>query len=49
VFAGDALAQLANIGIERVLVSDTIEPRMEAGAKVEVVSVIPELAEALRR
>jgi ribose-phosphate pyrophosphokinase len=49
VFAGDAPAQLANAGIERVLVSDTIEARAEAGVKVEVVSVVPELAEALSR
>jgi ribose-phosphate pyrophosphokinase len=48
VFAGDALAQLENAGVERVLVSDTIEARAEAGAKLEVISVVPELAEALR-
>jgi ribose-phosphate pyrophosphokinase len=48
VFAGDALAQLANAGIERVLVSDTIELRTQDGAKPEVVSVVPELADALR-
>ena len=48
VFAGDALAQLASAGVERVLVSDTIEVHAGAGVKVEVVSVVPDLAEALR-
>jgi ribose-phosphate pyrophosphokinase len=48
VFAGDALRQLAGAGVERVLVSDTIASSATAGAKLEVVSVVPELAEALR-
>jgi ribose-phosphate pyrophosphokinase len=47
VFAGDVLAQFARAGIGPVLVSDTI-PLREAGAStLEVVSVVPALAEAL--
>jgi ribose-phosphate pyrophosphokinase len=49
VFAGDALAQLAGAGIERVLVSDTLPASAQAAAKVEVVSIVPTLADALRR
>jgi len=48
VFAGDALAQLEKAGVERVLVSDTIASDPEVAGKVEVVSVVPELADALR-
>lgn len=47
VFAGDVLAQLARGGIERVLVSDTIPVREGGAGKLEVVSVVPALAEAL--
>ncbi|MEX2206478.1 MAG: ribose-phosphate diphosphokinase [Myxococcota bacterium] len=49
VFAGDVLARLAQAGIERVLVSDTIPLREAAAGKLEVVSVAPALAEALTR
>jgi ribose-phosphate pyrophosphokinase len=47
VFAGDVLARLAQAGIERVLVSDTIPVREAATGELEVVSVAPALAEAL--
>jgi ribose-phosphate pyrophosphokinase len=50
VFAGDALRELAKAGLERVLVSDTLEPQpaISPGPKLEVVSVAPQLADALR-
>ena len=48
VFANDALARLASAGFERMLVTDSVECRAEAAAKLEVVSVVSELAEALR-
>jgi ribose-phosphate pyrophosphokinase len=48
VFAGDALAKLAAAGVQRVLVSDTIECRPGAGPAVEVASIAPDLADALR-
>jgi len=49
VFAGDVLTQFAQVGIERVLVTDTVPVRESGHAKLEVVSVVPELAEALAR
>lgn len=47
VFAGDALARLAAAGVDRVLVSDTIECQPGTGPAVEVASVAAELAEVL--
>ena len=49
VLAGDVLARLARVGLERVLVTDTVPGRERGHAKLEVVSVVPELAEALAR
>jgi len=49
VFAGDVLTQFARVGIERVLVTDTVPLREAEHGKLEVVSVVPELAEALAR
>jgi ribose-phosphate pyrophosphokinase len=48
VFAGDVLERLARGGVERVLVSDTIPCQAApAGLKLEVASVVPDLAAAL--
>ena len=49
VFADDVLTQLARGGIERVLVTDTVPVRESGNARLEVVSVVPDLAEALAR
>jgi ribose-phosphate pyrophosphokinase len=49
VFAGDVLTQFAREGIERVLVSDTVPLREHGRALLQVVSVVPELAEELGR
>jgi len=47
VFVEDALARLASAGVERVLVSDTVPLGAPAGAKLELVSVVPALRDAL--
>jgi ribose-phosphate pyrophosphokinase len=50
VFAGRAVERLESSVIERVIVTDTIETQpVAAGPKVEVVSVAPLFAEAIRR
>jgi ribose-phosphate pyrophosphokinase len=50
VFAGGAMAAIDASSIERLFVTDTIETQPEPlGAKVEVVSIAPLFAEAIRR
>ena len=51
VLAPGALARLASIGLRALLVTDSVAPRRqhEAAVPVEVVSVAPLLATAIRR
>ncbi len=51
VFSGPAISRIADSGLEKVIVADTIPLRPEAKAcgKIEVVSVAPVVAEAIKR
>ncbi|PIU00130.1 MAG: phosphoribosylpyrophosphate synthetase [Bdellovibrionales bacterium CG10_big_fil_rev_8_21_14_0_10_45_34] len=51
VFSGPALDRIANSGLERVVVTDSIplQPKAQALGKIEVVSAAPLLAEAIQR
>lgn len=50
VFAGDAIARIQTSAIESVVMTDSVEPSPEiAGTKIEVASVGPLFAEAIKR
>jgi ribose-phosphate pyrophosphokinase len=49
VFAGDALRRLAEAGVERVYITDTVCPQAEYPDVIEVLTVAPLLAEAIHR
>jgi ribose-phosphate pyrophosphokinase len=50
-FSGDALAKISNSPLEKVIVTDSVNHRAEVlkNKKIEVVSVAPLLAEAIKR
>jgi ribose-phosphate pyrophosphokinase len=50
-FSGPAIGRLTECGIEKVLVTDTIplSPAAQASQKIEIVTVAPLVAEAIRR
>lgn len=48
-FVGEATTHLGRLGLERLVVTDSLPPPDEPGLAVEVVSVAPLLADAIRR
>jgi ribose-phosphate pyrophosphokinase len=48
-FCGPALQRLGEVDVERIVVTDTVRPHTRYPSKIEVLSVAPLLAEAIRR
>ncbi len=50
VFAGDSMRRIEDSPIEKLIVTDSVETQpVELGPKIEVVSVAPPFAEAIKR